>query len=507
MLGYSGGTYAMDAIEKASTVIVIGSDLKAESPGFAYRVIQAATKNDAKLVVASSRATSMNKFANAFLQYRPGSEAFLVAGLAKAVIEEGVANLEFIEQSTRGLGPFKASLDTLSFVKIAEVTGVSESALREAARLISNNGRTAVIYGAELLRSGDLGNAVKGAVNLALLTGAVGEAGAGIYPLDEKNNTQGMLDMGVCPEYLPGYHAYEHMAVQFGTAWNATVPATPGKDLFQILEGIENGEIKALYVMGSDPLHFMPDRNRVLKALQKLELLVVQDLFLTETARLATVVLPAATGAEKAGSFTSVDNRVQCFGRAVAPAGEARSDAEILAKLYALVAPVAAIAPLDAEGLHQEITALTGLYNEACDHEGCRMGRVKNRVAFNDKPAAFAALAPQAVTAGDTAWPFSLTVGPILHHNGTYTTWSENNLSVAGQCYVEISPADAAKAGIVNGAAVKLSSALGSVALTAKLSDSLQTGALFVPAHFRDAQLNLLQKNAGGQVAVTVEKG
>jgi predicted molibdopterin-dependent oxidoreductase YjgC len=135
------------------------------------------------------------------------------------------------------------------------------------------------------------------------------------------------------------------------------------------------------------------------------------------------------------------------------------------------------------------------------------MGRVKNRVAFNDKPAAFAALAPQAIAAGDTARPFSLTVGPILHHNGTYTTWSENNLSVAGQCYVEINPADAAKAGIVNGASVRLSSALGSVALTAKLSDSLQTGALFVPAHFRDAQLNLLQKNAGGQVAVTVEKG
>ena len=144
-----------------------------------------------------------------------------------------------------------------------------------------------------------MATAVKGVVNLALLTGAVGEAGAGIYPLDEKNNTQGMLDMGVCPEYLPGYHTYEHMAAKFGTAWNATVPAAPGKDLFQIVEGIEKGEIKALYVMGSDPLHFMPDRSRVLKALQKLELLIVQDLFLTETAKLATVVLPAATRRRK----------------------------------------------------------------------------------------------------------------------------------------------------------------------------------------------------------------
>ena len=506
MLGYSGGTYAMDAIEKASAVMVIASDLKAESPGFAYRVIQAATKNNAKLVVATSRATSMNKFANAFLQYRPGSEAFLVAGINKALIAEGLENSAFVENNTKGLDAAKASLDAISFDQITAATGISEAALREAAGLICNGGRTAVIYGAELLRSIDKSNAVSGVVNLSLLTGAVGEAGAGIYPLDEKNNTQGMLDMGVCPEYLPGYHTYEHMAAKFGAAWNTMVPTTPGKDLFQIVEGIEKGEIKALYVLGSDPMHFMPDRNRVLKALQKLELLVVQDLFLTETAKLATVVLPAATGAEKAGSFTAVDNRVQCFGRAVAPAGQARSDAEILTKLHTLVAPVTPITPQNAEGLQHEITALTGLYSESCDHEGCRMGRVKNRVAFTDKPAVFAALAPRAAAAGDSAWPFSLSVGPILHHNGSYTTWSENNLTVAGQCYVEINPADAAKAGVASGTFVRVTSAAGSVSLPARLSDSVQGGALFVPAHFRESQAGLLLKGAAGSVAVKLEK-
>ena len=506
MLGYSGGTYAMDTIEKASAVIVIGSDLKAESPGFAYRVIQAATKNDAKLVIASSRATSMNKFANAFLQYRPGSESLLVAGINKALIAEGLADTDFIEKNTRGLNAARESLDAISFEQITAATGISEGALREAAHLICTGGRTAVIYGAEIIRSADKGNAVKGAVNLALLTGAAGEAGAGIYPLDEKNNTQGMLDMGVCPEYLPGYHTYEHMAAKFGAAWNATLLATPGKDLFQIVDGIEKGEIKALYVMGSDPLHFMPDRSRLLKALQQLELLVVQDLFLTETAKLATVVLPAATGAEKAGSFTSVDNRVQCFERAVAPAGDARSDADILTKLYTLVAPITSIIPQDVEGLHHEITMLTGLYSESCDHDGCRMGRVKNRVAFTDDPAVFAPLAPQVVPVGDSALQFSLTVGPILHHNGTYTTWSENNLLAAGQCNVEINPADAAKAGIVGGTVVKITSVAGSVSLPAQLTDSVQEGALFVPAHFRESQAGLLLKGSTNTVAVKLEK-
>jgi len=507
MLGYSGGTYPMDAIEKATAVIVIGADLKAESPGFAYRVIQAATKNDARLVVASSRATSMNKFANAFLQYRPGSEAFLVAGLNKALIAEGLQDSAFIEKNARGLDAVTTSLAAITFDQVTAATGISEDALREAARLASNGGRTAVIYGAGLLRSTDLANAVKGTADRAQLTCAVGQAGAGIYPLDEKNNTQGMLDTGVCPEYLPGYHTYEHMAAAFGTAWNATLPTAPGKDLFQIVEGIEKGEIKALYVMGSDPLHFMPERSRLLLALQKLELLVVQDLFLTETAKLATVVLPAATAAEKAGSFTSVDNRVQCFGRAVAPSGQSRSDAGILAKLPTRVAPGSPSATLDAEGLQHEITALTGLYSESCDHDGCRMGRVKNRVTFSDKPAVFAALAPSAVAAVDASRPYSLTVGPILHHNGTYTTWSDNNMSVAGQGYLEINPADAVKAGIADGAFVKVTSELGSASLPARLSAGVQPGALFVPAHFRESQAGLLLKGSAGTVAVKLEKG
>jgi formate dehydrogenase alpha subunit len=499
MLGYSGGTYPMDAIENASAIIVIGSDLKGESAGFAYRVIRAATRNDAKLVLANSRATSMNKFANSFLQCKPGSEAWMVAGLNKAILAEEVAD---------GTSPGKnaAGLDSLSFEKITAVTGISEAALRGAASLAVSGGRTAVIYGTDVIRSADMANAVKGIVNLALLTGAVCHGGAGIYPLDEKNNTQGMLDMGVCPEYLPGYHTYGHMALQFGRAWNCTVPATAGKDLFQIIEGMERGSIKALYVMGSDPLHFMPDRSRLLKALQKLELLVVQDLFLTETARLATVILPAATAAEKSGSFTSVDNRVQCFSRAVAPTGQARTDADILNKLYTLVAPVTLISGQTDEELHHEITSLTGLYDEICDHEGCRMGRVKNRSLAIDKPVTFAAVAPAEVALFDLAHPFSLTVGPILHHNGSMTLWSDNNISVAGQGYVAINPADAEKTGIAAGTTVKVTSAVASITLPAKLTDSVQKGALFVPSHFRESLAGHLLKGSTNTVAVKLEK-
>ncbi|MDD2542404.1 MAG: molybdopterin-dependent oxidoreductase, partial [Desulfuromonadaceae bacterium] len=359
MLGYSGGTFSMDVIEKATAIIVIGADLKAESAGFAYRVIQAATKNNAKLVVAGSRPSSMNKFANAFLQCRPGSEAWLVAGLNKAVLAEGLASAGNLME----LEGLKSSLDLLSFERITELSGITESQLREAAALICSGDRTAVIYGAGVIRSADNRNAVAGTIDLALLTGAVADTGAGIYPLDEKNNTQGMLDMGICPEYLPGYRTYEHAAAAFSSAWNATVPAVKGKDLYQIVDAIEAGQIKALYVMGSDPLHYMPNRTRVMKALQKLELLVVQDIFLTDTAKLAHVVLPAASGAEKSGSFTSADNRIQCFSAAVKPAGDAHSDADILTELYSQVTTGSAAVQVALDVLHHVMTTLSGLYN------------------------------------------------------------------------------------------------------------------------------------------------
>ncbi|KAB0671288.1 molybdopterin-dependent oxidoreductase [Oryzomonas sagensis] len=506
MLGYSGGTVAMDAIEQATAVVVLGSDLKAESAGFAYRVIRAATRNDAKLVVAGARASWITPFANAFLQYRSGGEAWLVAGLNKAILAEGLENKAFIDADTKEFAAFTTALGGITFEQIAEASGVGEAELREAARLIGVNGRVAVIYGAEVMRSVDAANAVTGVVNLALLTGAAGTGGAGIYPLDEKNNTQGMLDMGVCPEYLPGYHDYAHAAARFGADWKVAVSTTPGKDLFQIVEGIEKGEIRALYVMGSDPLHFMPDRTRIMKALQKLDLLVVQDLFLTDTARLAHIVLPAASGAEKSGSFTSVDNRVQCFPRAVAPAGDARTDGEILAKLHDLVSPVANITAASAEELHHEIARLTGLYSEQCDHEGCRMGRAKNRPALSDKPATFAPVTPASPARRDGAYPLSLIIGPVLHHNGTFSTWSDNNMAVAGEAYVEIAPADARKAGIVTGSAVKISSSRGSILLTAKVLETAPEGTLFVPAHFREAQVNLLTQGAGNTVGVKLEK-
>ena len=211
---------------------------------------------------------------------------------------------------------------------------------------------------------------------------------------------------------------------------------------------------------------------------------------MTDTAKLAHVFLPAASGAEKSGSFTSADNRVQCFSAAVKPAGDSRTDANILTVLYGLVAPNTAKAPKTLDALHHEITTLTGLYSDVCEHDGCSMGRIKSRsTTYTCSPLAPHALIP-------SSRPFALTIGPIQHHNGSMTTKSENNLLVVGEAYVELSGPDAASLGIVAGDTLTLTSDTGSISLKALVSEQVRSGSLFVPAHFSEAAINTVTDTA-----------
>lgn len=440
MVGMSGATQAMDALEQAGCIIVLGSDLKAESAGFGYRAIKAATKCDATLVIASARPTSLDGFANSALRYKAGSEGFVALGLAKAAQQAGKA----LANAAEGQESFLQSLAAVSFDQIQAATGLNEAAYLDAVSFIK--GQVAVVYGFEFIRSADSAAAVTGAVNLALLTG--GE----LYPIDEKNNTQGMLDMGVAP-------------------------AAGGKELLQIIDAIESGEIRALYVMGSDLLQ-LPNRAKVEAALKKLELLVVLELFPTATARLATVVLPAAAAPEKSGSFTSVDNRTQSFSAAANAPGEARPDYVILGDLYARLSG-GAIPSLSA--LQAEIAPV-----------------VKRRAARGS----FSVVTPQAPASGS----FTLLAAPALRHNGSYTAWSANNLLVAPKASVSLNPADAAKLGVSDGGAVTLSAAGATVSLPVVIAAAVPAGLAVAPTHFACGLNNLLTKAAASQ-SVTISKG
>ncbi|KAF0220406.1 MAG: molybdopterin [Geobacteraceae bacterium] len=500
-LGLTGASATIDRIDSAAAVLVFGADLNAESAGVEYRVIKAATKNDAKLVLANMRGVKLKKFANSHLQYRPGGELALINGLMKVILEEGLEDKESV-QKVNGLDGLKKGVGALSLSDLAAASGVAEADLREAARLIGGKKSIAVLFGADLMRSAGAFEKVTALANLALLTGAVGKEAGGLFPVDEKNNTQGLLDMGAAPDHLPGYQSFDAAAPAFAKAWGKELPTGKGKDLWQIIEGIEQGSIKALYLLGSDPLVSFPDNGRIGKALAKLELLIVQDIFPSESVKHAHVVFPAAAAAEKTGTFTTSDGRVQCLGKAVNPPGAAREDLDIIAELFnRLASQKLSGSPVD---VLDEIKRLVPLYAGECRMvDGRCTGTIIQQPALKGAALSFAPVASAA--AGASAGP-ALLAGPILFHSGTVSTRSENNLTVAREGYIEISVEDAAKLGVSDGGSIKVTSPVGSVTGKARVSAKVQPGLLFAPYHFRGLNVNALLEKGSNLAGVKVEK-
>jgi formate dehydrogenase (NADP+) alpha subunit len=485
--GFSGSSTSIDKIDDAQAIIVFGTDLNAEATNIEYRVITAATKRDANVILVNMRDVKLKKFANMHLKNLPGRELPLIYGLMKAIIAKGGT-------LPAGAETVKAELAGLSLADLAQLAGIPEEAFSQAAHLLEGKSRVAIIFGGDLMRSKDAATKVAALADLALLTGAAAEVGSGIFPIDAKNNTVGLLDMGVAPDLLPGLQPLSE-AASFGASWGTKLPAAEGKELWGIVEGIEQGSIKALYLMGCDLASF-PDNVRIRKALAKLELLIVQDIFQGDSLEFAHVVFPAAAPAEKSGSFTSTDNRVQSILKSINPPGQAKEDWEILSEMYRrLTSSSEQTSPALAR---KEITSLSKSY--APDAKGMHKGPA---AAIKANPS----FAPVAKVAAEALPKFQLLVGPIGYHNGTSTTRSENNLSVSPAGYVELHHQDAVTLGIADGGQVKLSSGNGAITATAKVTAAVQPGLLFAPYHFRELNANSLLKGSCNLVEVKVEKG
>jgi formate dehydrogenase alpha subunit len=483
--GFSGASRTLDRLDDAQVIVVFGSDLNAEATGAEYRVIQSATKRDARLILVNMRDVKLKKFANMHLKNLPGQELPLIYGLMKALLEAGGA-------LPAGAEAVKTELAAFSLAELAKQCGLNESEFKDAAALIAGKERVAIVFGSDLIRSKDASTKIAALADFAVLTGSAAEAGGGIFPIDAKTNTVGLLDMGVSPDTLPGLQGLAEAGV-FAKSWGGEVPSVPGKDLWGIVEGIEQGSIKALYLLGCDLAGF-PDNARIKNALAKLELLIVQDIFAGDSLPFAHVVFPAAAAAEKSGSFTSSDNRVQAIFKAVNPPADAREDWRIIAELYSRL--TSAELSGEPELLRKEITALSKSYLA----DGTAM--LKRAATVQAQPA----FAPVAKTAAVTAPKFQLLVGPIGFHNGTSTTRSENNLTVSPAGYVELHSSDALALGVVEGGKVKVSSSTGQLTASARISGKLQPGLLFAPSHFRELNANALLQGGCNLVEVKVEK-
>ncbi len=498
VLGLKGASNGMEAIGSAKAVLVFGCDVTAEAPAIDWQVEKAARKKEGKLVLANMRRVKLARYANTFLNYRPGSEVALANALASIIVDKGLADEATLAKQIKNFDEFKKSLKKVNLKKVSEDTGLSAKAIEEAALYLGKADSVAVIFGADVTRSNAAEEKVAAIANLALVSGALSGDAGGIYPVDEKGNTQGMIDMGVAPELLPGQQDYQGAKAAFEKAWNVTLPSS-GLDAVGILEGIEKGEVKYLFLAGTNPLVGFPESARWKQALQQLECLVVQDIFASELTELATVVLPAATPFEKAGSVTSLDGCVSRFSAAATAPGESRSDLEILAALYNKVAPGQNV---QAATVQQEIRALVPAYSEvgACCGGSCR---TSVRSPFAPAEGSLTCKVP---TSKDEGKGLQLLSGKILFQFGTTTTYSDGTNAVASAGYIEMSPVDADACGVKDGDAVKVTSSVGSASGRVRVSESVQTGLLFAPYHFADLDVQQVVPCGQNRVAVQVSK-
>jgi len=321
-------SFALGDIPEARSILIIGSNTTEAHPIVALRIKEAVRKRGASLIVADPRGIEIAKWAKIHIRQRPGTDVALLNGLMHVILKESLEDRDFIKKRTEGFFELKEVLEKYTPEKVEEITGVPKDKIIGAARMFAEGESGAIFYAMGITQHIAGTDNVKAVADLALLTGNLGKPGAGVNPLRGQNNVQGACDMGALPNVFPGYQSVEDAEIRkkFEMAWKTTLPPKRGLTVLEMMEGIETGRIKAMVIMGENPLLSDPDIAHVKEALKKLEFLVVQDIFITETGELADVVLPGATFAEKDGTFTNTERRVQRIRKAIEPLGNSRPD-------------------------------------------------------------------------------------------------------------------------------------------------------------------------------------
>ena len=508
-LGSGAMTNSIAEVVDQDVIFVTGSNTTETHPVIGSLIRQAHLKG-AKVIVAEPRRIPLCREADVFLQIKPGTNVALFNGMMNVIISEGLQDQKYIDERTEGYAELVEAVRDYTPEVVAEICNIDAEDLKKAARLYAKAEKAGIYYAMGVTQHSTGTEGVMGTSNLALLCGKIGKYGCGVNPLRGQNNVQGACDMGCLPTDFPAYQKVFNDAARekFEKAWGVSLPGKPGLTVTEIMNAVEEGKVRGLYIMGENPMMSDPDLNHVKKALTNCEFLVVQDIFLTETAALADVVLPGCTFAEKDGTFTNTERRVQRIRKAIKSVGESRADFEILSDVMAALgygnsfrtaeevfAEMASVTP-SYGGMSYERLDRLGSLQWPCptaDHPGTpilHVGKFSRGERALFKPAPYR---PSAETP-DSEYPMILTTGRILYHyhTSTMTGRVEGLMNISGHSYVELNPADAARLGAVNGDRVRITSRRGSVEAEARVTDIVAEGVLFMPFHFADGPANLL---------------
>jgi formate dehydrogenase alpha subunit len=532
--GSGAMTNSIAEIDNAGTLFVIGANTTNAHPVIGQRMRRAA-QNGTKLIVANPKEIELVRVADYFIQHRPGSDSALLNGMARYIIEENLHDKEFIAEHCENFETFKESLELFTPEFVAEITGVPWEKIASAAHTYATNKPSAIFYAMGITQHTHGTDNVKAVANLAMLTGQIGKPSTGVNPLRGQNNVQGACDMGGLPNVYPGYQNVtipEHRE-KFEKAWGFAASDVPTSDVrrlsdkiglthTEIFDAIYEGEVKALYLVGENPLITEANAKHVREALEKLDFFVVQDLFISETAQYADVILPAASFAEKEGTFTNTERRVQRVRAAIQARGEAKPDWWITSQIAQkmgekgfdfanpseIMDEINAVTPIYA-GITYERIEEVGLQwpcRSADDpgtpylHKG-KFARPNGKGHFN--PVEYKISAEIA----DEEYPLILTTDRSLYHyhSATMTRRVAGLEELDSNEWLKINPADAAKFGIEDGQWVEVTSRRGTIKVQAKVTDICRTGMCSMTFHFHESRTNEITNPALDPIAKTPE--
>ncbi|OPL15198.1 MAG: formate dehydrogenase [delta proteobacterium MLS_D] len=501
-------TNSIGEIEVSDLIFAIGTNTTENHPVIASCIKRAVRQRGTPLIVADPRNIELVKYADLWLRHRPGTDVALLNGMMNVIITEDLADREYIATRTENFEAMKAVVEKYTPEYVENICGVPADDIRKAARMYAGAGTAAILYTMGITQHTTGVDNVKSTANLSMLCGNVGVEGGGVNPLRGQNNVQGACDMGALPNVYTGYQQVtnDEARAKFEKAWGVTLPAQPGLTIVDVMDAAHEGKVKALYVMGENPMMSDPDITHVEEALKRLDLLIVQDILPGETTKLAHVVLPAACYAEKEGTFSNTERRVQRVRKAVEAPGQARADWEIIAGISEKLGY--SMQYTSAEDIMNEIRALTpsyaGIAYDRIDHTGIQWPcpseehpgtKFLHKDRFTRGLGLFSAIEyrPPAEEP-DKNYPFVLTTGRVLYHyhTGTMSRLSKGMMERYPESLVEVNPADAEKLGIADGGSVRVSSRRGSVTAKTLITDRVAPGVVFMNFHFREAAVNLV---------------